>query len=278
VPEAKPVLVPLDGSKISEYALPMARWYAGLRGAPLRFIHVVDGDVPTDARPRAAETFQAYVDQLAERHGMGKGDCMVLAGSASEQITSAAVGASAIAMASRGRGGFRAMIVGSVADKVVRASPVPVLVEPGTEEPNSPAPGQPILVGLDGSDEAESGLAAARALAAADRRPLVLLRTYSMPPPVGIEFSAYPADLATSLEESTRIYLKSTAKPDEQTLLRQGDAATAILEAAEEVNAALIVLTSSGKGLTRRLTLGSTTDRVIHGTERAVLVIPSGRD
>jgi len=47
-----------------------------------------------------------------------------------------------------------------------------------------------------------------------------------------------------------------------------------LLEASEEIDAALIVLTSSGKGLGKRLALGSTTDRVVHGAKRPVLVVP----
>ena len=272
--ETKPVLVPLDGSKLAEYALPVAAWYSRAIGAPLKFLHVVDGDLKPEDQPRAADTFQKYADELAKSRGLGRADSMVLAGSPAEQILSAAVSASAIALASRGRGGFRAMIVGSVADKVVRASPVPVLVEPGTEEPGEVRSNTPILVGLDGSEEAERGLATARALAAAENRPIAVLRTYSIPPPVGIEFAAYPADLATSMEQAAKDYLATVVKPGEQVILRQGDATTALLEAAEEIDAFLIVLTSSGKGVTKRLALGSTTDRVIHGTERPVLVIP----
>jgi nucleotide-binding universal stress UspA family protein len=137
-----------------------------------------------------------------------------------------------------------------------------------------PASDKPILVGLDGSDEAERGLAAARALAAKSGNSIVLLRTYSVPPPAGVEFATYPADFAQTLEMGAKEYLGSAAKPGEKTLVVMGDATTAILEAAEELDVALIVLSSSGKGLARRLTLGSTTDRVIHGTERPVLVIP----
>lgn len=272
--ETKPILVPLDGSKIAEYALPIAAWYSKVTGAPLQFLHVLDEDSKPEARAKAAETFQKYAEDLAGRNGLGAVECQVLAGSAAEQVASAAVTASAIVLASRGRGGFRAAILGSVADKIVRSSAVPVLVEPGTNEPHDPKPGKPILVGLDGSDEAERGLAAARTLAAADKRPLTILRTYSIPPPVGIEFATYPADLSTTMEEAAKAYLAQVARAGENVVLKMGDATTALLETSEEIDAALIVLTSSGKGRTKRLALGSTTDRVIHGTERPVLVIP----
>jgi len=274
VAETKPILIPLDGSKIAEYALPVAKRYTNITGAPLKFIHVLDSDTPSEERAKAAATFQAYADRLAEEHGLGKVECLVLAGSPADEVLSASVGASAIVLGSRGKGGFRAMVIGSVADKIVRGSAIPVLVEPGVDNPRVPGGNKPIIVGLDGSDEAELGLETARMLAKQENLPVVIVRTYSMPPAVGVEFATYPADVATMMEDAAKSYLASVAKPGEKTLLRMGDATTAILEAAEEEDANLIVLTSSGKGLAKRIALGSTTDRVIHGTDRPVMVVP----
>jgi len=272
--ETKPILVPLDGSKVAEYALPAAAWYANVTGAPIKFIHVLDGDTKPEARAQAAETFQTYASGLAAAAGMGAIECEVLVGSPAEQVLSSSVTASAIVLASHGRGGFRAMIRGSVADKIVRGSVVPVLIEPGTEAPVAPGGTRPLLVALDGSDEAERALAVARELAAKEHLQVVLVRCFTIPPPAGIEFAVYPADLATSMENAAKEYLTATAKPGEKTILMQGDAASALLQTAEELDAGLIVMTTTGKGLTKRLALGSTTDRVIHGTERPVLAIP----
>ena len=271
--DTKPILVPLDGSKLSEYALPIGAWYSKATGAPLKFLHVVDGG-RAEAQAKAAETFQTYAAELAARVGLNVPETMVLAGNASEQILSASVSASAIALASHGRGGFRAMIRGSVADKVFRGADVPVLVEPGTEVPPAEPTGDTILVGLDGSEAAERGLEAARELAKVSGVSVTLLHTYSMPPAAGIEFASFPADYAPQIEAAAQSYATMTALPGEQTIVRMGDPTTAILEAAEETHAILIVLTKSGKGTAARFTLGSTTDRVIHGTERPVLVIP----
>ena len=48
---------------------------------------------------------------------------------------------------------------------------------------------------------------------------LVLIRSFTMPPPVGIEFAAYPADLFNTLEQAAKEYLAATAKSGEQTVL-----------------------------------------------------------
>ncbi len=271
--DSKPILVPLDGSKTAEYVLPAAAWYSRATGAPLKFIHVLDADIKPDARAGAAESFQKYSSELAARHGLGDVACEVLAGAPADQVLSASVTAGALALASHGRGGFKAAVFGSVADKIVRGAAIPVLIEPGTEAPIAPGAPRPVLVALDGSDEAEKGLATARELAAKDGLKVVLVRSFTMPPPVGIEFAAYPTDLYSTLEQAAKEYLAQTAKSGEQTVLVQGDAASAILETAESVDAGLIVMTSTGKGLAKRIALGSTTDRVIHGTSRAVLVL-----
>lgn len=274
--DPKPILVPLDGSKIAEHALPDAAWLSKATGAAIRFIHVVELNVDDSQVAAAAETFRAYTKEVAAEHGLANTTCDVVAGAPADEILKASADASTIVIATRGRGGFKAMVVGSVADKVIRGAEVPVLAEPGAEKPVPPGGGRPILVGLDGSEEGERGLGMARELAAKTNLPIVLVRAFSIPPPAGIEFSYYPADLASTLEDAAKEYLRVTAKPGEKALIMQGDAAGSILDVAEQENASLIVLSSSGKGLAKRIALGSTTDRVIHGTSRPVLVVPRG--
>jgi nucleotide-binding universal stress UspA family protein len=276
--ENGPILIPLDGSSLAEHALVDGAWLRRVTGLPVRLIHVMEHDGTPEERQHAAEKFREYATAQAEKHGLGEVTCDVVVGPPAKEILQAAETASYIVIATHGRGGFKAMVLGSVADKVIRGSKVPVLAEPGTEAPEPPGNGRPILVALDGSEDAEKGLALARELAAKAELPLVLLRAYSVPPPAGIEFSYYPADLSATLEAAAREYLQATAKTGERTVLVQGDAATAILEVAEQEKASLIVMTSTGKGLLKRLALGSTTDRVVHRTHRPVLVVPTHHD
>ena len=69
-------------------------------------------------------------------------------------------------------------------------------------------------------------------------------------------------------------YLAGLASPGEETIVEWGDAATAILADSQLVNADLVVMTASGKGLAKRLALGSTTDRVMHALHRPLIIIP----
>jgi len=95
-----------------------------------------------------------------------------------------------------------------------------------------------------------------------------------VPPPVGAEFAYYPPDVLESVQQGAEEYLAQSAQPGERTVLAQGQAAQVIEESAEQLGAGLIVMTSRGKGLAARITLGSTTDRVMHAVERPLLVIP----
>jgi nucleotide-binding universal stress UspA family protein len=270
-----PILIPLDGSSLAEHALVDAGWLRRVTGLPVRLIYVMEHDGSQQQRQDAARRFREYAEAQAEKYDLGEIECDVIVGQPAKEILQAAEKASYIVIATHGRGGFKAMVLGSVADKVIRGAKVPVLAEPGMEEPIAPGEGRPILVALDGSEEAERGLAIARELGRKAGLPVVLLRAYSVPPPAGIEFSYYPTDLMATLEAAAREYLEATAQPGERTVLVQGDAASAILDLAEREKASLIVVTSTGKGFAKRLALGSTTDRVVHGTRRAVLVVPT---
>lgn len=272
------ILVPLDGSTAAEQALPAAKAIAAARGAQLRLVHVVDereGARSASDLARARGLFAAYASDVAKRNGitLAEGATDVLLGSPAERILEAGQQASMIVIASHGRGGFHATFIGSVADKVVRGARVPVLVVPGRV--GDPAVGSgPVLVALDGSEEAERALPAGRELAAKLGVGVVLVRAWSLPPPAGVEFGYYPADFAETLAEAAETYLKETARPGEQALVVSGQSAAGVVDAAREVNAGMVVMASGGKGLARRIALGSTTDRVLHTLQRALLIIP----
>ena len=272
------ILVPLDGSKNAENAVPMAALLSRLYDLPVRFIHVLDEAELGSARgaiERPREVFTGYAVDLAQRHGIdgARVSAEVGVGSAAATILAAADHVRFLVIATHGRGGFKAMVIGSVADKVVRGARVPVVTVPGVGAPVT-LDHKTILVALDGSLEAEQGLAAGRDLAKRAGARIALVRAFSVPPPVGIELAYYPPDLLTTMQSAAQEYLASTAKPGEQTTLMQGVAAPAIEQVATDLDVGLIVMTSHGRGLAARLALGSTTDRVLHAVHRPLLIVP----
>lgn len=139
-PAAGDLLVPLDGSPRAEAALAPAMTVAGLLGASVTLLQAVAPAVP-DALTRADDELSAirrqeakdYLNGVAERvraGGIAAKPVAVLAPNPVEAIRAAARAAEVgmIALATHGRGGLRRMVLGSVADKLVRTSELPVLV------------------------------------------------------------------------------------------------------------------------------------------------------
>lgn len=148
------ILLPVDGSERAEKAIPAARRVGRGHDAPLyelvrvipplrRFTSsylpqtVLDaGDVDAAVREEATE----YLDALAARLGAGGLDVrteLVTGVGPAEGILRRAEesGADVIVLASRGRGRLSRLLLGSVADKVIRSTALPVLVvRPDDEE------------------------------------------------------------------------------------------------------------------------------------------------
>ena len=145
-PRVEEILVPLDGSRRAEAALPPALGMAWLFGARLALVQAVEPVVRMVGAPlvlpqllheeltamRRREA-QDYLEDLAERigeTGLATRAAAVLSGSAIAGIEAAArsPGVGMIALATHGRGGLRRLVLGSVADKLVRTGELPVLV------------------------------------------------------------------------------------------------------------------------------------------------------
>lgn len=146
VPAGNRILVPLDGSPLAEAALEEACTLAAAGHHDITLLQVVQPvmrtfsplDVPytgfdeilTESLRRVAED---YLDDLEERvrdRGIKCTGLTMLAPNVAEAILDMARPAhfGMIAIASHGRSGLRRLVLGSVADKVVRGSEVPVLV------------------------------------------------------------------------------------------------------------------------------------------------------
>lgn len=128
------ILVPLDGSTLSEQVLPHAQALASLDGARLILTRVMArrrrSDEASDAEQK--QQIEAYLQEVASRLE-AQGVPADIAVGAAEQPARALLTLSrelqvdAIALATRGQGGWQRMMVGSTADKIIRASPIPVL-------------------------------------------------------------------------------------------------------------------------------------------------------
>lgn len=142
-----PVLCAVDFSKDSEAALLWAARYAERANARLVVLHVIHDPAsspgfyhkPETGRLRlledvAQEMFEEFLDSARERNpeavGLGRIETMVLAGLPAGRISEAAdqIAAGLVVIGSRGRTGLPHIMLGSVAQRVVQISAVPVTV------------------------------------------------------------------------------------------------------------------------------------------------------
>lgn len=145
------ILVPLDGSPLAERALPIAVGLAKLTGGTITLVHAVEasglpGTDKTDAEVEVVRKGEAYVEGVEQRlrsEGVNVRSA-VWYGPPVFAITEAARigGTDVIVMSTHGRGGLGRLVLGSVADAVIRRTRVPVLLVREPEAPlEEPLPG-----------------------------------------------------------------------------------------------------------------------------------------
>ena len=134
------ILVPHDFSDAATEALAVARHLAKQHGGRLTVLHVVTPYQPVTMIPEVAGWLsdreimagaKRSLDELVRREMRGRGAppfrFHVDLGDPATRILDAARDADCIVMATEGRTGLSHMLIGSIAEKVVRHSPVPVL-------------------------------------------------------------------------------------------------------------------------------------------------------
>lgn len=142
----KVILVPHDFSASANHAAALARDEAKAHGGRIIMLHVIDlptafgpdttmivagGETPIGMRQYALRRATEHIEDLAFRLRADGVDvtAYVSVGHPVDEILRLCVeyGADSIVMGTHGRTGFRHLIAGSVTERVVRASPVPVM-------------------------------------------------------------------------------------------------------------------------------------------------------
>ncbi len=140
------IMVPMDGSELAECVIPHVEKIASsgdnvkvtlVRVVPPFHLHdYAEEKLPAEDRQRlearSKETAQNYLDDVAQRLG-SKGitaDTVVLAGSIVPELVDYANKhqVELIVISTHGRSGISQLLLGSVADKLVQTSCVPVLM------------------------------------------------------------------------------------------------------------------------------------------------------
>jgi nucleotide-binding universal stress UspA family protein len=302
----KRMLVPLDGSELAEVVLPYAKELAGRLDLDMVFLHVCSAhESESLAMHRAYVERAAEIARLQSREVQAKTGIQpeakeveargeVVVGHPAEEIVryTDENDIDLILMATHGRSGIRHWVMGSVADKVLRASRVPIwLVQARIPEQivHDKWPQRKILVPLDGSDLAESVLPHVEALAkqrGAELVDVVLLRVCE-PPAIS---SDYPADMPLSWEEHVKQitdhvkqvsaqYLAGVEKRLTDAGLRvrsevlMGKPADEIIDYTDKNPFSLIVIATHGLSGLSRWEYGSVANKVLHGVSSPIFLV-----
>jgi len=297
------LLVPLDGSSLAELAVPYAVCMANatsqeiklLRAVPFHTVDsLVDWPVATsvgrlDIWEYELEGARDYLSGLAGRlEASGiivqtevlENDAATAIVSYTEQHPEVSL----VAMSTGGHSGVNRWGFGSVTEKVLHASPVPLLIVRARDDHRLQALTTPeyktILIPLDGSLLAEQALEKARALATATGAGLVLVcAVYEFPEfrvvqGSGDEITQWQGEAAQVVA-----YLDRTAEALRaeglmvRTRIEYGTPADAILHATEMTGPDLIVLSNHGRSGLHRPWLGSVALKVLQGALWPVLLV-----
>ncbi|MGH8064710.1 MAG: universal stress protein [Candidatus Entotheonellia bacterium] len=133
----KRILVPLDGSPLAEGVLPHVQELARSIGAEVvllrvAFAHIFPGADPIETQVTAVQEAEAYVADRARRlqDAEVRAEGKVRYGDPVEEIVDHVTWdhIDLIAMATHGRTGLKRVVLGSVAEHVLRRSPIPMLL------------------------------------------------------------------------------------------------------------------------------------------------------
>ena len=298
------VLLATDGSKEADLAARSAAELAGKTGSELHVVHVfglspwyaaypeatrfdgaaledsvLDEDVQRISEQRARELLDAEAEKLRSVGGT-QAQAHLVEGGVPQEIVGLAetIGAGLIVVGSRGHGGIRRALMGSVSDSVVRHAHCPVLVVRDGESERDFLPGR-ILLAVDGSEEASTAAQTAAELAERTDSELHVVHVGEVEPVFHPERHGYRARYEELQEEARRLLEEQVGEIEaagvtvSRAYLRMGRPDEEIVGLAEEIGADLIATGSRGVGGMRRALMGSASDSVVRHAHCPVLVV-----
>ena len=253
------VVVPLDGSDFAERAVPVAKALAEAAGAGMLLV---------SSRVRGPDDPSGYLERVATQQlGDGAVETAVVwdrpAPETIELMTREDEDR-VVCMTTHGRGRLRWAMLGSVAESVVAATSRPlVLVGPHCSEDWSPH--GPVLVGLDGTEGSEGVVPAAAAWArtlGSELHGAIVIH------PLDVPYAEHPETLLDPIARR----LADHGISGQLEVLRASFVAGALVDHANDINAAMLAMTAHARGEFRRLALGSVSMGVV-GLARCPVIV-----
>ncbi len=287
------VLCPTDFSEVSAKAEAYATALANHYEASLHLLHVDPpmpimapyGEIPVDIRMFEEQRDQALADlaaagDRARATGVDT-ETSVRGGHAAKEILAAVEeqAADLLVIGTHGRGGVEHLLLGSVAEKIVRRAPCPVMVVPPAAHPETGVLFSRILCPVDGSAASADAVTFALSLAQETDGELALLYVVE-PVPASGEFGALNTEEYRQLGETHAREILAAAVPPEvrewcriREQVAFGKPSERILDAASSDQADVIVMGVRGRGAIDLMAFGSTTNDVIRRAGCPVLAV-----
>lgn len=281
------IVVGVDGSPASNFAVCWAARDAAMRNIPLTLVHMVNATTMWPQVPMAAEALAWQEDdgrrvlQEAVKIAEDATRTNRAIDIASElwhappapTLIKMSEEAEMVVVGSYGRGAIARVMLGSVSSGIVRRANCPVAVI-HDEDPLMPYPQQaPILVGIDGSPASE--LATTVAFDEASRRGVELRavhawsdsQVFELP---GIDWAAVKAEATRSLAERLAGWQERYPDVTVHRIVVCDKPARQLIEQSE--TAQLTVVGSHGRGGLTGALLGSVSNAVVHSIRMPVIV------
>ena len=283
------IVVGVDGSDGATAALRWAAREARLSERPL--VAVLAWGLLDQAHPDPAEPFNpaygeadalvALDSYLTASLGVNAAGVVrrVVCDLAAPALLDASEGAALLAVGSRGLGGFRRLLVGSVSEQCVHHATCPVAVVRGDPEPPTGKTAERIVVGVDGSANAQQALRWALAEARRRRASIDVVHAWHLPL-LGTYPYSVPMSDPDDYEAGARHVLDTALDQEDLTglaapvgrIMACASPSSTILTAAKDAD--LVVVGSRGLGGFAGLLLGSVSHQVVHHAPCSVVVVP----
>jgi nucleotide-binding universal stress UspA family protein len=280
------ILVAVDGSPESDAAVAWSARESAVRHLPVTLMHVVPpwaSDAPSG--PMLAEWGRDNAHHVLEQARKNfessftgtkapRVETKVRYGAPASTLVDAAADAHMIVVGSRGLGGVKRLLLGSVSAGVLQHARCPVVVVHHVDPPADAAGRAPILLGIDGSPASEAATAFAFEEASLRGADLIALHAWSDVPVFGLlgaDWHSYEAEGRELLAERLAGWGERYPDVHVERAVACDQPARRILE--ESRGAQLVVVGTHGRGNVTSMLLGSVSSAVAQSAESPVVVV-----
>ena len=290
------ILVPLDGSELSESALPYAEELAGALNSEVELVYVCEL-----AESQYRHMHQLYIEKIAEqvrRHIKAYPDRetslaasvkpVVLDGEPAAEIIDYAEknDISLIIIVSHGRSGIMPWTMGSIAVRVIRRTKKPVLLIRAITPSPKVGKGEmfsKILIPLDGSENGEAVLPYIKELTCRLKSEVTLLQVVAPGQYVhtvgGLNYILFSEQHVETMRADAKQYLEKVGRKltDTKATIRfevkTGHTAQEIIKFADETNTRLVAISTHGRSGVRRWISGNVAYKVLQAGHTPLLLV-----